>query len=208
MVSAADYRSGWLMEAMANYAALQFLEQAQGPGAMHDALTTYRADLEHQENGKPIDSAGPVDFGERLIETAGSVAWHTIVYEKGAWVLHMLQQRLGPENFAQMQARLLREFSTHPIRNDDFRKVASDFIPAGQPDKTLSLFFDTWVYGTGIPKMSIEHSGDDINLNLSGVDEDFIADVPLRCRSGRWQRTDSLGAGQFRYQLRRKGQGR
>lgn len=183
VVSAADYRSGWLMEALANYAALQFLEQTQGPAAIRDILATYRNDLAHQENGRSVDSAGPVDFGQRLIQTAGLGTWHTIVYEKGAWILRMLEQRLGPESFAQMQARLLREFTAQPVRNDDFRKLASDFVPAAQPDKTLTLFFDTWVYGTGIPKITLERTADGLNLNLSAVDEDFIADVPLRCRS-------------------------
>jgi hypothetical protein len=183
MVSSADYRTDWLMEAMANYSALQFLEQSKGTAAVHELLDRYRDDLAKQEHGKSIESSGPVDFGVRLQHTADLLAWHTIVYEKGTWILHMLRQRLGDNGFAKMQVRLLRDFAAKPISNEDFRKVASEFVPVGLPDKSLTLFFDTWVYGTGLPTLRFQHAGRNLKLNLSGVDEDFAADVALHCAS-------------------------
>lgn len=197
IVSAADYRTDWLMEAMANYSALQFLERSKGTAAMDEVLDTYRDDLAKQENGKSIESNGPVDFGVRLQHTADLLAWHTIVYEKGSWILHMLRQRLGDDGFAKMQVRLLREFAAKPISNEDFRKVASDFVPTGQPDKSLALFFDTWVYGTGIPTLRSHRAERDLKLDVSGVNEDFAADIALHCNSKagkqrvRWARVSS-----------------
>jgi hypothetical protein len=183
VVSAADYRTEWLMEAMANYSALQFLERSKGTAAMHEVLATYRDDLTKQQHGKAIESIGPVDFGVRLQQSPDLLAWHTIVYEKGTWILHMLRKRLGDDGFAKMQVRLLRDFAAKPLSNEDFRKVASDFVPAGQPDKTLTTFFDTWIYGTGIPTLRLQRAGRDLKLNLSGVDEDFTADIALECTS-------------------------
>ncbi len=183
IVAPADYRTGWLMEAMANYSALQFLEQAQGTSPVDTMLDRYREDLLQDAQGKTIESAGPVDFGVRLLDAASPGAWHTIIYEKGAWILHMLRERLGDDAFNKMQVRLLREFAAKPISNEDFRRVASDFVPAGQPDKTLALFFDTWIYGTGIPKMQLRQTGKDLSLELSEVDEGFTADVPLLCKA-------------------------
>jgi Peptidase family M1 domain len=183
IVSSADYRTDWLMEAMANYSSLQFLERSKGTAAMHEVLATYRDDLTKQEHGKPVESVGPVDFGVRLQRTADLLAWHTIVYEKGSWILHMLRQRLGDDGFAKMQVRLLRDFAAKPISNEDFRKVASEFLPGGQPDKTLAMFFDTWIYGTGIPTLRLQGTGRDLKLNLSAVDDDFTADVALECTS-------------------------
>jgi hypothetical protein len=183
IVSAADYRTDWLMEAMANYSALQFLERSKGMAAMHEVLATYRDDLTKQQHGKPIESIGPVDFGVRLQQAPDLLAWHTIVYEKGTWILHMLRKRLGDDGFAKMQVRLLRDFAAKPLSNEDFRKVASDFVPVGQPDKTLAMFFDTWIYGTGVPILRLQGVGRELKLNLSGVDEDFTADVALECTS-------------------------
>ena len=183
IVSAADYRTAWLIEAMANYSALQYLEKTEGAATVEAALDRYRDDLTVEENGKTIDSAGPVDFGLRLLNNASTRVWHTVLYEKGTWILHMLHQRLGEENFAKMQSRMLQEYASKPISNEDFRKTASSFIPEGAPDKTLALFFDSWVYGTGIPKMLLKAEGEGGLLQVTGVDEDFTADVPLTCQS-------------------------
>ncbi|MFL6351319.1 MAG: M1 family metallopeptidase [Bryobacteraceae bacterium] len=197
VVSAADYRTDWLMEAMANYSALEFLGRSKGSAAMDDVLATYRDDLRKQQRGRPIESTGPVDFGVRLQQAPDLLAWHTIVYEKGTWILHMLRNRLGEDGFSKMQVRLLTEFAAKPLTNEDFRKAASDFVPAGQPDKSLAMFFDSWIYGTGIPSLRLERAGRNMKLNLSGVDEDFTADVPLECTSNtgqhhvRWVRASS-----------------
>lgn len=194
LVVAADYRANWLMEAMADDSALQMVERDKGAAALAAVLDQYRKDLlqknplqndalqndpEHQDKGRSIESAGPVDFGPRLLDNNGTLTWHVVLYEKGAWILHMLRRRLGDAAFTQMQVRLLKQFAAHPLTNEDFRKLLSDFVPAGQPDPSLSGFFDAWVYGTGIPQMTLERG----DLHLSGVDEDFSVDVPLHCRS-------------------------
>ncbi len=197
VVTAGNYRAGWILEAMANDSALQFLRHVKGGEAVQAVLDGYREDLTSQRNGKQIEAAGPVDFGVRLRDTADARTWYIITYYKGTWVLHMLRQRMGDEGFANMQMRLLEQFEARPITNEDFRKVAAEFLPVGAPDKTLSLFFDTWIYGTGIPKLALKGAGEAMTLELSGVDEDFTADVPLRCSSKdgkegvRWVRASS-----------------
>ncbi len=184
IVRQSDYRAGWLTEAMADDSALQFLGRTKGSAAVDTVLESYRDELLRPVNGKPLESAGPVDFGQRLIDTAGLPVWHVITYEKGAWVLRMLRERLGDDGFDRLQLRMLQDFSAKPISNEDFRKLASSFVPPGQPDRSLELFFDTWVYSTGIPKLTLRRRGRDFSLGVSGVGDDFSADVPLRCRSG------------------------
>ena len=179
LAAAADYRANWLMEAMADYSALQFIEREKGTAALDAVLQQYREDLQVQENGKPIESAGPVDFGPRLLDNNGVLTWHVVEYEKGAWVLHMLHQRLGDAAFNRMQVKMLQEFAARPFTNEDFRKLLADFVPAGQPDRNLSAFFDAWIYGTGLPKLTLRHH----DLEISGVEDDFSVDVPLHCRT-------------------------
>lgn len=183
VVRAADYRTGWLTEAMANYSALEFLDKEDGPGTAGKLLSLFRADLMRKENGQTLESAGPIDFGERLIEPDDLRRWHAITYEKGAWVLQMLEQRLGEANFRKMQLRLLSEYASRPITNDELREVAASFLPPGQPDRSLENFFDTWVYGTGVPQLELRHAGNQLRVDVSGVDDDFTADLPLACGS-------------------------
>ena len=195
IVREANYRAGWITEAMANDSALEYLARIQGLPARDDVLESYRRDLLHSEKGETVESAGPVDFGERLIDTHGLLTWQVIVYEKGSWILHMLRERLGPENFRQMQLALLQEYATRPLSNDDLRQVASRFVPAGQPDPSLETFFDAWVYGTGIPAIDLHQSGRTLDIDLAGVDDDFLVDLPLHCKGKERVHWIRVGAG-------------
>jgi hypothetical protein len=181
IVRASDYRSSWITEAMANESALEYIESTKGADARDQILAGYRQDLVREKEGSTIESAGPVDFGQRLIDNFGLVTWQTIVYEKGSWILHMLSERLGAENFRQLQRRLLEEYKGSPLSNEQFREVASRFVPAGQPDKSLASFFDTWIYGTGIPKLSARSAARSLTVDVSGVPDDFLVEIPMHC---------------------------
>ncbi len=195
MITAADYRSDWLMEAMANYSALEYVGHTNGQAAMDSILQQYREDLGTEVEGKPVASIGPVDFGSRLLSASNAFTWQIIVYEKGTWVLHMLRKKLGDQSFRELQLALLRNYSGKPITNQEFQKLASTFVPAGQPDQALTTFFDAWVYGTGIPVIRMTRPG--TTLDVSGVDDGFAADLPMVCKAkegpdqARWQRVVS-----------------
>ncbi|HEY7208645.1 MAG TPA: M1 family aminopeptidase [Bryobacteraceae bacterium] len=183
IVRQADYRSAWIAEAMANLSALDYIAQTRGAAARNEILDSYRDDLMRERNGKTIESAGSVDFGQRLIETYDIGTWHVILYEKGSWILSMLRQRLGAENFRQFQLRLLHDYAARPLSNEGLQQTAARFVAANEPDRDLTNFFDTWVYGTGIPRLAL-HAGSarTLNLEVSGVDDDFLAEIPLRCK--------------------------
>ncbi len=183
VVAPAGYRSDWIMESLANYAALEMLERRKGEEAMNQVMALYRRELTSvMKNGQRVDSAGPLELGQRLNEMGGSEAWRIITYEKGSWVMHMLRQRMGREAFEEMMRRLIRDFAGRPLSNEDFQKMASEYVPAGQPDRSLDLFFDTWVYGTGIPTLRLKAPGNghkDYVLTQTGVPDDFTVDVPM-----------------------------
>ncbi|MBV9611270.1 MAG: hypothetical protein JO091_02305, partial [Acidobacteriaceae bacterium] len=188
IVVTANYRASWISEAMASDSALDYIEQSRGGAGVAAVLEQYRQDLLAEQNGTRVESAGAVDLGLRLMNTAGTRAWHVITYEKGAWILRMLRQRLGADGFHQMQLRLLQEFATKALTNADLQRVAQALMPADAPDRTLGLFFDTWVYGTGIPRLALTRTREGFNLSDSGVEEDFTADIPLACGSGSGKR--------------------
>ena len=184
IVTQADYRTAWLMEAMPNYSALEFLEHSKSASTRDAILDTYRRELITKNKLLPSESAGPVDFGDRLLNSSGLNTWQLIIYEKGSWILHMLRQRLGAEGFRTLQLRMLQQYAAKPLANDEFRRLAADLLPPGQPDRDLNLFFDTWVYGTGIPGLRLrQQRGGSVVLTMSGVDSNFSLDVPLQCQT-------------------------
>jgi hypothetical protein len=98
-VAAARYEDDWLMEALASYSSLQYLEKRRGPRVVESILGEYQANLlKKGEDGRTVESMGPVIWGLRLQSSQSEIAWRTIVYEKGAWIMHMLRRRLGMRN--------------------------------------------------------------------------------------------------------------
>ncbi|MDQ6678371.1 MAG: hypothetical protein M3Z09_13885 [Acidobacteriota bacterium] len=201
IVTSAGYHDEWLMEALANYSALLFMEQRKGPRAVDLVLEDYRLKLlAKAPDGQTVESAGPVVQGTRLDQ-----AWIPIVYGKGTWIMHMLRRRLGDPAFLNMLGTLRREYEDKAINTDEFRAFCSRFLPAHSPDPKLELFFDQWVYGTGIPALKLTSAvkGSGTKWRVAGtvaqsqVPEDFAADVPIEIQLGRGRsviRTVTAGA--------------
>ena len=96
---------------MANYAALQYLEQAQGRAALDALLARYRNDfIARRPDGELVDAKGPVTFGQRLLNNFGEGVWHDILYEKGTWIFHLLRVRMGDAGFHEFSTQIAEGF--------------------------------------------------------------------------------------------------
>jgi hypothetical protein len=99
-VTTENYRDSWLMEALANYSALLYLEKRRGPRAVDQMLGEYRSSLlEKNQDGETVESAGPIVLGQRLQSSLQPAGWRAITYGKGSWILHMLRHRMGDQRF-------------------------------------------------------------------------------------------------------------
>ncbi len=193
LVITTSYQDSWLMEALANYSALMFLEKKKGPRALETLLDDYRSHLLVKgATGATLESAGPITWGYRLESSLSPEAWHYITYEKGAWVMHMLRRRLGDDRFLAMLKAMCARYQYRSITTAQFRELAQEFVPAHTPGEDLASFFDNWVYGTGIPAIKMTYALKGLRLTgtvtQSGVSEDFTARVPIEIQMGR-QRT-------------------
>ncbi len=189
MVVPVSYHDEWLIESLANYSALLLLERKKGSKAMDAVLDEYRGHLLGKAaSGGSIESQGPIVWGYRLESSLAPDAWRTVTYQKGTWIIHMLRRRLGDEKFLS----LLRDICSnhHSISTDQFRELASHYAPASS-DPDLKIFFDNWVYGTGIPTVKLSYSWRATKLSgtLSGtlaqrdVDTAFTAFVPVEVQT-------------------------
>ena len=67
VVTVSESSDGWLMEALATYSALLWLEDHSGPEARDEVLLQYKDRLlELNEDGEPVESAGAIVLGDRL----------------------------------------------------------------------------------------------------------------------------------------------
>ena len=118
----------------------------------------------------------------------------------------MLRRRLGDENFLKMLAELRRRYEFQSVSTADLLALSKEFRPARVSAESLDLFFDTWVYSTGVPTLSVSYTVKGIapSLKLSGmveqtgVDNDFSADVPVEIQFAKgapqivWVRTSAV----------------
>ncbi len=146
----------WLMEGLATYTALIMLEREKGRKELTNVLLRYRDNLlAGLGDGRIVDDAGPILWGERLINSRDRGSWNTITYEKGAWIFHMLRARLGDDAFFRMLGELPRRFAAKPLSTAAFRQFAAEFTSAKSPDADLEEFFAEWVESTGIPRIEL-----------------------------------------------------
>jgi hypothetical protein len=207
LIGPENYQDEWLMEALAQYSALLWLEKKKGSKALADVLEDYRLELLKQdEQGHTLESAGPLTWGYRLESTQAAEAWRAITYEKGAWVLHMLRQRMGDPQFLKMLGELRKRYEFRSVSTADFQALAREFRPPKTSPEIIDSFFDNWVYSTGIPALKIKSSHKILSptsvrltgsVEQSGVDPDFSVEVPVEIQFAKgapqtiWVRTSS-----------------
>ncbi len=140
----ANYRERWLSEAWAQYAAALWLRDRLGERAffsMMDRMSSWA--MRH-------DDAGPIHLGQRLGHLKGEPRYfRAVVYDKGAWVLHMLRGLVGDAAFFEGARAFLARHRYAKAGSEDLRAALE--AASGQD---LKPYFDRWVYETGLPSLA------------------------------------------------------
>jgi Peptidase family M1 domain len=197
LVIPASYQDDWLMESLANYSALLLLEKRKGPRALDTVLSDYKKHLVAKNaDGKTFESIGPISWGYRLQSGGAMEAWRRITYEKGAWIIHMLRRQMGDVQFAALLREACKRYQFHTLSTEQFQALAEQYAPKKM---NLKSFFDTWVYGTGIPAVTLEFAVNGLKvtgtLGETDVAEDFATSVPVEVQTGRQKSVYWLTAG-------------
>jgi hypothetical protein len=160
----------WLNEGFASYSEVLFQEDSFG-------LAVRRAELDTMAWRY---LAVPRNQDRAIIPApTGSNYYFTIVYNKGAWVLHMLRWVLGDSTFFRVMNTYATSNRDSSVTVDAFRQVAEQV--SGRP---LSWFFNEWLYGVGAPAYSANWQSESLgpgNSRLTVVvrQTDAIFDMPL-----------------------------
>ncbi len=184
-VGAASRADSWILESLATYSSLLFVESREGVSVRDRILADFkRRLLEKNDDGKPVESAGPLVLGERLWSSHFPSAYRIVLYEKGAWVIHMLRAALGDEDFFSLLRNLTARYQAQMLTVEDFRREAAELTPAGRRDPQLRDFFDQWVYRTGVPRFSVKWKQNrgrvTGELRRQDTPERFDIPVPMR----------------------------
>ena len=146
LVTTENWANYWLNEGMAQYMVGAYWQARQGARAGEDFfLGEYRQYLARD--------------ARRRVPLA---AWNSsVVYPKGALVLRMLEQRLGPERF---WAGMRRYLTTHAYGNATSEDLRRAFEASGAG--SLEGFFDQWVYQAGHPDLLVRAHWDSAGRRL------------------------------------------
>ncbi|HEY7333340.1 MAG TPA: M1 family aminopeptidase [Bryobacteraceae bacterium] len=208
LVLPATYQDEWIPEALSNYSALLYLEKRRGSKAMRDVLEDFRDLLvQKAKDGNSVESAGPITLGYRLDSPETPEAWHTITYDKGAWIFHMLRRRLGDDRFFKMLAEFRRRYESRAASTSDLRALAKEFAPPRVSAASIDGFFDNWVYSTGIPTLKVTYKVKGAapavritgQVEQSGVEDGFSVEAPVEVQFAKaasqiiWVETSNAG---------------
>jgi len=202
LVGVKSYRDEWLLEALATYSSLLYLEsKSGGASAVREWLDYYRHDLlAKNDDGEHLEAAGPVILGRRLDSSRSPRAYQRVVYGKGAWILHMLRHLLTDKAFFDMLQAIVADYAQQPFSTQAVQALAEKGMPASanvEGTGSLDWFFLQWVYDTGIPHYQLRTRIERLDpqryrirgtITQRGVPDTFIMPVPLYASSrGRLQ---------------------
>jgi hypothetical protein len=146
-VAGQNYRERWLSEGMAQYAAALWTRQEHGEREFRSVLRQFARWARFSQD------AGPIHLGQRLGHVRNdSKAYRAVVYNKGAYVLHMLRSRVGEPAF-RMAVQGLQ--ATHRFQKIGTRDLQRALETAG--GTALGPYFEAWIYGTRLPELSLRH---------------------------------------------------
>lgn len=195
-----SYRDTWLSEGFAEFSASLVMQQTLGPKRTADYWERARKRILDKPPGSIVsnDQAGPITLGTRLESSQTPFAYSTIVYSKGAFVLHMLRMLMwdpkgrppdGP--FIEMMRDYLTAYAGENASTQDFQRTVERHMTPSMDlshDGRMDWFFRQWVYGMEIPryvtKVDVQAAGKDEyrftgTVAQEGVSEAFQGYLPL-----------------------------
>jgi aminopeptidase N len=145
MVTCGTWKDLWLNEGQATYSDALYTEYRDGDAAFRERMEAY-AEYYFRE-----------DASRRFSVYDPKYPWSATVYEKGAWVLHMLRRLMGDAEFY----RAWNDYgAAHKYGTAVTDDLQDEFETVYGAD--LDWFFEQWVYKAGYPefKYSWVKSGD------------------------------------------------
>jgi aminopeptidase N len=143
-VTESDWNDVWLSEGFATYFTLLYTEYASGRDAFVDGLRRSRNAVLRLEQSLPNTPVVHANLDE-----ASTAPNNRLVYEKGAWTLHMLRGLIGTEPFWRGIRLYYQRYANGVASTADLRRTMEEV--SGQD---LDWFFTQWLTRSGVPQVS------------------------------------------------------
>jgi len=133
MITCNNWHDIWLNEGFASYCEALYYEVKSGEAQYH----SYMAGMDYPYGGTIY-----------IYDTTNvNVIFGSIVYDKGAWVLHMLRHIVGDSTFFDiLRTYYNSQYKFKDVTSDQLRELCETVS-----GKDLAYFFNEWLYGTYRP---------------------------------------------------------
>jgi aminopeptidase N len=139
-VTEKDWDDVWLSEGFATYFTLLNIEHYEGRDAFVTGLTRSRDAIFALQEKLP----GVAIIHDNLSDM--KKVTNALIYQKGAWTLHMLRGEMGDDKFWATIREYYRRYRNSNASTDDFRNVAEE-----TSGMQLGWFFQQWLKRAGTP---------------------------------------------------------
>ena len=185
-VSFGSYKDQWLSEGLSQFAATSYLRRTYGERSFAAILKKFARWTEKKS------SRGPIDMGSRL-SYYDFEAYQSIVYNKAAMALFMLQDLLGRETFEAGLRAFFEKYKFRVARTGEFITVME-----AASGRDLKAFFQGWFSAYELPEVQT-------TWTETPVPEGVRLDIRVRQVKGRfvfplwveWSRTGESGRRMF-----------
>ena len=193
-VDFATYRDQWLSEGFSEFAALWYLQTVRGDTKQYfSILDEWKADLLVRG-----EEAAPIGLGYRTQDADNPDDYNLIVYEKGAWVLHMLRalmidlKTMNEDRFSGMMKDFYQTYRGKQASTADFQRMVETAHRAG--DGVVLHAVGLPVGSPDLPRprtrSRTEPDGKftlQLRVRQAGVPDDFVAYMPVAIELGKDQ---------------------
>ena len=172
-VTEATWDDAWLSEGFATFFTILYYEKEYGQAEYNKRIIKAKKAVLDMTVKMPDFSIIAPRTAEKEAVTTG------LTYQKGAWFLHMLRNKIGEQNFQKGIQSYYKKFYNANATTDDFR-----FEMEKAAGLDLKTFFKQWLYQPVNPKIDAIWSYDPIshkiNINLTQTQlTDFNFDIPI-----------------------------
>ena len=144
-VSEENWRDIWLSEGFATYLTDMYLEHKYGKEKLRERMIMEREKVIRYSKNTNV-KAIVYDEKDNLFKLLNRNS-----YEKGAWVLHMLRNRIGDQKFFMLLRSFFETYKNKNASTEDFIQLATSIAA-----EDLSTFFKQWLYRADIPIIKID----------------------------------------------------
>ncbi|MCX6288862.1 MAG: M1 family aminopeptidase [Bacteroidetes bacterium] len=172
-VTETTWDDAWLSEGFATFFTLLFIENEYGQAEYNKGIVKAKKSVIDMTVKMPDFSIVAPRTAEKDPVTTG------LTYQKGAWILHMLRDKMGEQNFKNGIQAYYKKFYNANATTDDFRIEMEK-----ASGKDLKIFFKQWLYQPVNPSIDAIWSYDavnhKININITQTQlTDFNFDLPI-----------------------------